>query len=56
MFEVLSKLDKSGARRLDLTHDPHADLLEELEQWMWIASLLERRIVAASAEHYGRAN
>ena len=35
MLEVLSKSKKSGASRIDLTRDSHADLLE-LKQWLRI--------------------
>ena len=38
MFAVLSKLEKSGARRIDLARDSHADLVGEFRQWMCITS------------------
>lgn len=38
MFAVLSKLAKSGASRIDLARDSHADLLGEFHQWMRITS------------------
>ena len=34
MFAVLSNSEKSGASRIDLTHDSHADLLGEIKQWL----------------------
>lgn len=33
MFAMLSKLDRTGASSIELTHDSHADLLGELKQW-----------------------
>ena len=39
-FAVLSKSDKSGAGRIDLTRDSNADLLGALKQWLRIMSTL----------------
>ena len=38
MFAVLSKLEKSGASRIDLARGSHADLVGEFQQWMSITS------------------
>ena len=38
MYSVLLKLEKSGARRIDLARDSHADLVREFQQWMRITS------------------
>ena len=38
MFAVLSKLEKSGASRIDLARDSHADLVGEFRQWMRVTS------------------
>ena len=35
---MLSKLEKSGASRIDLTRDSYADLVGELQRWMRITS------------------